>query len=91
VSRRNAVTTPKGVTVTRTSVREYLAKQRERYQQLSRAERSRLLTEIVAVTGYHRKAVVRLLSALPRRRAGRRPVGRPRRYGVDVGQVAQVL
>jgi len=91
VSRRSTVTTPKGVTVTRTSVREYLAKQRERYQQLARRDRSRLLTEIVAVTGYHRKAVLRSLSVLPRRRAGRRPVGRPRRYGADVARVAQVL
>ena len=33
MSRRSTVTTPKGVTVTRTSVREYLAKQRERYAQ----------------------------------------------------------
>jgi hypothetical protein len=77
--------------VTRTSVREYLAKQRERYHQLARRERSRLVSEIVAVTGYHRKAVLRCLSALPRRRRGRRPVGRPRRYGADVAQAAQVL
>ena len=77
--------------MTRTSVREYLAKQRERYQQLGRRERSRLLTEIVAVTGYHRKAVLRALRAVPRRRVGRRPVGRPRRYGPDVARVAQVL
>jgi hypothetical protein len=77
--------------VTRTSVREYLAKQRERYHQLPRRERSRLLTEIVAVTGYHRKAVLRSLRALPRRPAGRRPVGRPRQYGADVARSAQVL
>ena len=77
--------------MTRTSVREYLAKQRERYHRLGRRERSRLLTEIVAVTGYHRKAVLRCLSAVARRRVGRQPVGRPRRYGADVAQAAQVL
>jgi hypothetical protein len=77
--------------VTRTSVREYLAKQRERYHQLARRERSRLLTEIVAVTGYHRKAVLRCLRSVPRRAAGRRPVGRPRQYGADVARAAQVL
>jgi len=49
------------------------------------------LDEIVAVTGYHRKAVIRALRDLPRRRAGRRPVGRPRRYGAEVGAAAQVL
>src|SRR5215470_1945691 len=90
LSRRSTVT-PKGVAVTRTSVREYLSKQRERYQGLRRPERSRLVTEIVAVTGYHRKAVLRCLRATPRPRAGRRPVGRPRRYGSDVARVAQVL
>jgi hypothetical protein len=77
--------------VTRTSVREYLAKQRERYQGLTRGERSRLLTEIVAVTGYHRKAVLRCLRAVPRRAVGRRPVGRPRQYGADVARAARVL
>ena len=77
--------------MTRTSVREYLSRQRERYQGLRRNERSRLVTEIVSVTGYHRKAVLRRLRATPRPRAGWRPVGRPRRYGSDVAQVAQVL
>ena len=77
--------------MTRTSVREYLSKQRERYQGLRRRERSRLVTEIVAVTGYHRKAVLRCLRATHRPRAGRCPVGRPRRYGSDVARVAQVL
>ena len=77
--------------MTRTSVREYFSRQRERYQSLRRSERSRLVTEIVAVTGYHRKAVLRSLRAVPRRRAGQRPVGRPRRYGSDVARVAQVL
>src|SRR5438132_4604169 len=81
ISRTSAVTTPKGVTVTRTSVREYLARQRERYHRLPRADRSRLLTEMVAVTGYHRKAVLRCLSPLAPRRVSGRAVGRPRRYG----------
>jgi len=77
--------------VTRASVREYLAMQRQRYRLLARRERSQLLNEIVAVTGYHRKAVLRRLRELPRRRAGGKPVGRPRRYGADVAQAAQVL
>ena len=77
--------------MTRASVREYLAAQRERYHRLPRAERSRLLDEIVAVTGYHRKAVLRALRLLPRRRAGRAAVGRPRHYGTDVAAAAQVL
>ena len=39
----------------RRSIREYLATQRERYGQAT------LLDEFVAVTGYHRKAVIRHL------------------------------
>ena len=79
----------KGVTVTRTTVREYLARQRERYHRLTRRDRGRLLTEIVAVTGYHRKAV--LPPAMARRPSTPRPLGRPRRYGADMARAAQVL
>jgi len=59
--------------------REYLARMRERYETATRAAKSRLLDEVCEVTGYHRKAVIRLL----RRPAGsRRPgSGRPVRYG----------
>ena len=48
--------------MTRASLREYAAVQRERYQQASRAEKHRLLDEMVAVTGMHRKAAIRLLN-----------------------------
>src|SRR5437764_6804382 len=91
VNRRSTVTSPRRVTVTRASVREYLATQRQRYQGLTRRERSQLLNEIVAVTGYHRKAVLRRLRELPRRRAGGKPGGRRRPYGAVVAQAAQVL
>jgi protein-disulfide isomerase-like protein with CxxC motif len=42
-------------------LREYAAVQRLRYQQATRAEKHQLLDEIVAVTGLHRKAAIRLL------------------------------
>jgi hypothetical protein len=58
---------------------------------LPRTERSALLDEIVAVTGYHRKAVSRRLANAPRRRTGRRAVGRPRQYGPAVATAARVL
>jgi hypothetical protein len=45
--------------VTRASLREYAAVQRLRYQQPTGAEKRRLLDEIVAVTGLHRKAAIR--------------------------------
>jgi hypothetical protein len=54
--------------VTRASLREYTAKQRERYQGATRAEKHRLLDEVVAVAGLHRKAAIRLLRRAPRRR-----------------------
>ena len=77
--------------MTRRSVQEYLAAQRERYVRAARASRSRLLDEMVAVTGYHRKAVIRQLRQT---RAGpwrRRRVGRPRQYDGAVATAAQVL
>jgi hypothetical protein len=79
------------VTVTRASLREYAAKQRERYQEASRVEKHHLLDEVVAVTGIHRKAAIRLLRRTPRPRATPGPGGRPRAYGPDVAAVAEVL
>jgi hypothetical protein len=56
---------------------------RERYQRAGREAKGRLLDEVCAVTGYHRKAVIRLLRrATPARRGRRR--GRPVRYGPEV-------
>jgi hypothetical protein len=55
---------------------------RERYGQADRAGKSRLLDEVCEVTGYHRKAVIRLL-----RRPGssrRRRPGRAVQYGPGV-------
>jgi hypothetical protein len=77
--------------VTRASLREYAAVQRERYQQATRGEKHRLLDEIVAVTGIHRKAAIRLLRREPRASAGHPRAGRPRQYGAEVATVAEVL
>lgn len=65
------------------SVSEYLAAIRPRYQRAPKGEKGKLLDEAVQVTGYHRKALVRLLRgpAAPVPHARR---GRPRRYGVDL-------
>ena len=77
--------------MTRASLREYAAKQRERYQRATRAEKHRLLDEVVAVTGIHRKAAIRLLRRAPRPRATPGPGGRPRAYGPEVAAAAEVL
>jgi hypothetical protein len=69
--------------------REYLARMRERYETANRVAKSRLLDEVCEVTGYHRKAVIRLLRRpTPGRR---RRCGRPVRYGpVVVGTLRRI-
>ncbi len=61
---------------------QYLQQMRDRYVVAKRAARSALLDDAVAMTGYHRKALIRRFTCPlgPRRR--RR--GRPRRYGPAV-------
>jgi hypothetical protein len=63
--------------VTRASLREYAAVQRERYQQARRGDKHCLLDEMVAVTGMHRKAAIRLLRQV--------------RYGPEVAAAAEIL
>jgi hypothetical protein len=63
--------------------REYLARMRERYERADKTAKSRLLDEVCEVTGYHRKAVIRLLRRRRAVRHGRRR-GRPVRYGPTV-------
>ncbi len=78
-----------GATVGPQARREYLGRMRERYESATRAAKSRLLDEVCEVTGYHRKAVIRLL----RRPVGsrRRRRGRPVRYGpVVVGTLRRI-
>jgi hypothetical protein len=77
--------------VTRASLREYAAVQRARYVQGTRREKRQLLNEVVAVTGLHRKAAIRLLRRAPRVRRVPGPGGRPRMYGPAVADAAAVL
>jgi hypothetical protein len=66
--------------MTRGSIKEYTAAIRERYRSANKARKSEMLDEFVRVTGYHRKAAIRMLLSAPKRHAGHR--GRPGRYGV---------
>jgi hypothetical protein len=77
--------------VTRTSLREYAAVQRERYRRATRAEKRALLDEIVTVTGLHRKSAIRLLRRVPRSASPAVRSGRPLVYGPAVGAPATVL
>lgn len=65
------------------ATREYLARMRERYEQAARAAKGGLLDEVCEVTGYHRKAVIRLLGRRAPKRPGRRR-GRRVAYAPDV-------
>ena len=47
--------------MTRGGVKEYIEALRERYLKANRMEKGRILDEVTEVTGYHRKAVIRLL------------------------------
>jgi hypothetical protein len=58
---------------------ELLAAIRSRYGEASRAEKARILEELVAVSGYHRKHAIRLVGSVPKPRRAPRPARR--RYG----------
>ena len=77
--------------MTRASLREYTTVQRERYLAATRAEKGALLDEVVAVTGLHRKAAIRLLRRPPRLPTTARRTGRPRVYGPAVAAALDVL
>ena len=47
--------------MTRGSIQEYTEAVRERYLRASKKEKGEILGEFTEVTGYHRKAAIRLL------------------------------
>ena len=71
--------------------RKYLKLVAPRYSTGGRSERSGLLTEMTAVTGLHRKSVLRLMRGPTLERAPKRPRFRRRRYGVAVVDVVRVV
>lgn len=58
--------------------RELIAAIRARYADAPRAERAKILDELIAVAGYHRKHAIRVLGAADRKEAGERRRSRAR-------------
>lgn len=71
--------------------RKYLKLVAPRYGKANRNERSALLTEMAAVTGLHRKSLLRLLHGPTLERAPKRRRIRRRRYGPEVADVVRVV
>lgn len=71
--------------------RKYLKLMAPRYGCAGRAERTRLLSEMVAITGLHRKSLLRLLHGPTLERASKRPRKRSSRYGAAVSAVVRVV
>ncbi len=74
----------------RQSIRDYIVRQQQRYHKANRTEKGRILDEVVAVTGDHRKSAIRLLSGRSRGGRGAR-VGRPVEYGPKVAAALRVV
>jgi hypothetical protein len=64
--------------MTRGSVQEYTAAIRSRYRSANKARKGKMLDEFIQVTGYHRKAAIRMLLKAQRQHSG--CSGRPSRY-----------
>jgi hypothetical protein len=58
------------------TVREIVRRKRQEYVRARKAEKRRILDEVEALTGYHRKSLVRLFLERPRPRKA--PIRRPR-------------
>ena len=70
--------------------RKYLKLVASRYAKARRKERSALLSEMAAVTGLHRKSLLRLLNGPTLERTPKRPRFRRRCYGAVVADVVRV-
>src|SRR5512137_686001 len=65
--------------MTLNSIREYTEIMRGRYLKAAKKEKGQIIDEFIKVTGYHRKAVIRVLLKKPELGISQR--GRPTSYG----------
>jgi hypothetical protein len=68
---------------------KYLRKMKKRYINAGRKERGHLLNEMEAITGLHRKSLIRLINGNLKRRPRRRQRGRT--YGPEVDDALRVI
>jgi hypothetical protein len=69
--------------------RKYIHKMWGRYREKDKGEKGRLLDEIEAVTGMHRKAIIRLLNGrLSRKKRSRE---RGKEYGVEISDTVRLI
>jgi len=71
--------------------RKYLKLISLRYSNARRRERGELLTEMAAITGLHRKSLIRLMGLSSLERAPRKIRHRGRQYGAAVADVVRVV
>jgi hypothetical protein len=69
--------------------RKYLRTMRKRYRQAAKKAKGQLLDEMQAVTGLHRKSLIRLMNGGLKRKSRRRERGRT--YGADVDDALRVI
>jgi len=69
--------------------RKYIHKVWERYRKASKNEKGKLLDEMGAVTGMHRKSIIRLITGRLSRKKRKRERGRE--YGVEVDDAIRVI
>jgi hypothetical protein len=69
--------------------RKYLRKMKSRYSKATRQERGQLLDEMEAVTGLHRKSLIRLMGSSLERKSRRKERGK--RYDSEVSKAIRVI